>query len=549
MPEFENATLYDHYTAQGMLLMNLHNPSLNFQGYADTSTATPSHVENNGWICSETGTVFGISANKGQIIRDTGSAFVAEDIEISANAHRYIDPKAILANHKLTDYTYDTGVTVPTQNITPHWGRGFNCAYYAGEYSRLYFLLNTEDTNANGGYLYRINYYDYDTNSFGTSQEINFEQPGGGSPSHESITMDITKSGYIVIVHGCGLNRDDPNAFPEEIYRSDNPEDITSFSKVTDVGALGETDIGSSYNSIMGTEKTLVATYPNMNYRNAMISDDEGATWSMYTIYDLVNSDYWSYASFIKDGNNGIFMILTHKDNTDGVNSYPKVSLLYTKDGYTWGNIVYYMTEGKKGFCKKIDNEGYINESELINNCMIINDGWYNESGEAPFHLAMDGAISSNGNVVLLMTHGTHNSLTSESSIDNISISRYDEKNETWIHNYIQTVGGIGNMGALGDTPYGLFHGMIFPSGIYDTTMDFLIALRDGSGILQWYWFRTGDGGKTYRKIKQLTNYTTSEQSWLNYSPTIHNYQGFVVFLSDNGNTDLKLLRFDKRLR
>ncbi len=64
-------------------LLRLHNPDLTFQGFADTSTTTPTHVENQAWIIIESGTIFGIDdCEQGQVIYSDGSAYVVESIAI-----------------------------------------------------------------------------------------------------------------------------------------------------------------------------------------------------------------------------------------------------------------------------------------------------------------------------------------------------------------------------------------------------------------------------------------------------------------------------------
>lgn len=79
----------DENTAKGKILTMVHNSALTFSGFADTSTATPgSHVANNAWIVTETGTIFGIAATIGQIIVDNGSVYVSQNISptVSDNA-------------------------------------------------------------------------------------------------------------------------------------------------------------------------------------------------------------------------------------------------------------------------------------------------------------------------------------------------------------------------------------------------------------------------------------------------------------------------------
>lgn len=65
-------------------ILRLHNPALNFQGFAVPNLSTPgSHVLNNAWIVTESGTIFGISAVRGQIIRDDGTNYRTEEVDVS----------------------------------------------------------------------------------------------------------------------------------------------------------------------------------------------------------------------------------------------------------------------------------------------------------------------------------------------------------------------------------------------------------------------------------------------------------------------------------
>lgn len=71
-----------YITADAIQAMKLFNPALLFQGFANTSTATPgSHTLNHAWVVTETGTVFGIEAIKGQLIYDDGTNFITANYE------------------------------------------------------------------------------------------------------------------------------------------------------------------------------------------------------------------------------------------------------------------------------------------------------------------------------------------------------------------------------------------------------------------------------------------------------------------------------------
>ena len=67
-----------NYESEAVQLIRLHNPSFIFQGFADSNTTTPAHGANKAWIVTETGTVFGKTVTKGQIIYSNGTIFVVE---------------------------------------------------------------------------------------------------------------------------------------------------------------------------------------------------------------------------------------------------------------------------------------------------------------------------------------------------------------------------------------------------------------------------------------------------------------------------------------
>lgn len=67
---------------EAILLVKQHNHNYLFSGFVKTSTSTPTHAANKAYVCVESGTVLGITARKGQIIKDDGSSFVAENLKL-----------------------------------------------------------------------------------------------------------------------------------------------------------------------------------------------------------------------------------------------------------------------------------------------------------------------------------------------------------------------------------------------------------------------------------------------------------------------------------
>jgi hypothetical protein len=66
--------------AMAIEILRAHNPDYVFSGFVNTSTPTPTKALNKAYIATVTGTIFGISVTKGQVIWDNGVAFKAENI-------------------------------------------------------------------------------------------------------------------------------------------------------------------------------------------------------------------------------------------------------------------------------------------------------------------------------------------------------------------------------------------------------------------------------------------------------------------------------------
>ena len=71
-------SIIKNYGSEAVQLLRLHNPSFIFQGFADSNTTTPAHGANKAWIVTESGTVFGKTVTKGQIIYSNGTIFIVE---------------------------------------------------------------------------------------------------------------------------------------------------------------------------------------------------------------------------------------------------------------------------------------------------------------------------------------------------------------------------------------------------------------------------------------------------------------------------------------
>lgn len=72
-------------------IVRLHDPDLICEGYASPSLGTPSTlVANSAWLCATSGTIFGISAQSGQIIICDGTDFYVENMTTNPGALKLV---------------------------------------------------------------------------------------------------------------------------------------------------------------------------------------------------------------------------------------------------------------------------------------------------------------------------------------------------------------------------------------------------------------------------------------------------------------------------
>lgn len=92
-------------------LVKKYSSVLVFSGFADTSTATPSHTSYKAYIAIENGTIFGVSVKKGQIIIDDGTDFIPVHIDdktifpFEQKSYNKLDPNRTIPDHYLHNTT------------------------------------------------------------------------------------------------------------------------------------------------------------------------------------------------------------------------------------------------------------------------------------------------------------------------------------------------------------------------------------------------------------------------------------------------------------
>lgn len=71
-------TVFEMSETQAIQLLHKHNPTLVFSGFAKVGDSTPAHSANKAYIATESGTVYGETVLKGQLIIDDGTVFSVE---------------------------------------------------------------------------------------------------------------------------------------------------------------------------------------------------------------------------------------------------------------------------------------------------------------------------------------------------------------------------------------------------------------------------------------------------------------------------------------
>jgi hypothetical protein len=154
--------------AQAVQLLQVHNQNLVFSGFVDVSTAIPDHTLNKAYISSVTGTVLGIAVNKGEVIKDTGTTFIAEKFYKTQNQYSFINYDQInlyiseinISSHIATDNIYiaSFSISASTNNITIYFyksGVYIGRVYYRDGINRFGQVLKIEATGGSGlsGYV------------------------------------------------------------------------------------------------------------------------------------------------------------------------------------------------------------------------------------------------------------------------------------------------------------------------------------------------------------------------------------------------------------
>lgn len=523
--------LYKGDKAQAVELLYLHDPSLNFQDFVDTTTATPSHVANNAYVAIEDGNIFGLSVSQGDIIRDDGTNFSKESIAIyeKVESESSPDPKIFLKDNSLTQFTPADTLHYPViENASTH---GMVSDYYCGQYNRTYFIYKTSTVDGTGGeYQRKIEYYDHDSGSFGGSP-VEVDLGLTGADTHVNIVMVISKSGYILLA----ATGDDTEY---RVYRSDSPEDISSFSKVTDASDLGY-DTFNNYADIRLCKDKIIGVHrESLEGQHVVVSDDEGETWSHNQLL-MLNTDHWAYAtSILCEPEQGYFRkvsVQNHEDTGDGGSlNVAKTGILWTDDGVTWGNMEYYSTNKKRGYSKNISTEGSITESEFLQYYTAVDLDYGDETNGYPHYSSYPGIVTLDGSVVMVGGFGKRDYSAGTTTFDYVRTYIWNKDTLSWSYNDVATT----------TLPFEGNQGLILPTGKTRNEFDMFCKQNDGT-YDQFKQYRTSDGGQNFVKIRDLTSFTANANS-VSCTQQFVSRQGIMIFIENDGD-ELHVYKFDRK--
>ena len=347
--------------------------------------------------------------------------------------------------------------------------------YYKGVYNRLYFVtysyrrdaLSTVRSAPGNLTWTAVWYYDLDNNYFSDYTLITHNYPTS-TDGHDQSSLIVTDDGYILI----GREQLQPSLVhnsPIDIYRSDNPEDISSFSLITTLTNPGSD--GYCYPNIIKnqTEDKLHILlrgnggrdHGHLCYAN---STDNGLTWSnLDSTSDITSEiayctnivgsglDWYFYTNMLKGSReNGIGIIGVLNEGPNGTSPDGTLAdsrnkflmYLYTSDGITWGNSSY--QHGLSGsFSKNILTSGPITPNELLVNCLIV------RCDTTPYvsYTVRETSMGTDGTPYVLysIVNRYDSALNPDySTKDNVSIGTYisyfDTSTNSWITNDISGI-------------------------------------------------------------------------------------------------------------
>jgi hypothetical protein len=299
----------------------------------------------------------------------------------------------------------DLGLAITNRN-----DYGWQAYFYSGTYNRTYVVFMGD--RADSPMYNYIFYYDHDTGLFSDYEIVTSSASG---ELHLHATMVIDDEGYI---YTCVESSHNSSI---KIYKSDNPEDITSFTQIN-------TLTGSyAYPRMDFTENgRLVIIARNGFYKLTLAySDDKG---SSFTVTDLTtqfnpSDEFWMYAvSVYARKEQGIHILLNYRANDAADRGYPNLYHFYSKDGINWGDAVHFQTNGESGFMKDVSSAPITKEEADHNYAVILEEGDYSNLNHAG-----GATLDESGNIYITVATGNYNQTP---NLDGHFIYRFN--NTTW---------------------------------------------------------------------------------------------------------------------
>jgi hypothetical protein len=260
--------------------------------------------------------------------------------------------------------------------INRNTGLSGAAATYRGKYNRTYFAYY-EDTNIEAF----VNYYDHDTQTFGTPVSWGIPRSGAQDP-HAYPEIIVTPKGHILLVQEqlTGTAAINNHNSPHWVRRSTNPEDISSYVE------SGPLSYYTSYPNLAIIGDTIHWTMRHQDHERIgyMFSDDDGQNWkrwdgtpvadnndAMDIMVDLVNDNDWAY-NWITRAEGYMIKTINHVNHSPNF-AYPASYIIFSKDGRTWGNYEW-MVGAAGAWSKDVPATSAITAAELQTNALAAGD-------------------------------------------------------------------------------------------------------------------------------------------------------------------------------
>lgn len=312
--------------------------------------------------------------------------------------------------------------------------------YFEDTYRRVYFVyfegrLDTKGDARGGGREARtwLSYYDIDTKMF--AEEVTFtEQFPDSDDLHNMPTVIVADSGHIIVIKE-SLKPSGGHNSAMEIWRSNSSEDISAFTKVT------ELDYELAYPQIFKITDGTIFLYcrerigGEERYNAIFKSEDDGANWtSLEDVSDtktqVVNYDtagYFAYPrSMMSSRAQGINIILNPDIGVSG--NYESISFMHSDDGITWENARQFV-EGSGGYSHNILTEGVLDRSDIDTNYLV--DGPIGNPTDY-YLLCQNGCLTPDG-IPYIVSVYYEAANTALNRLSNLYLYYYDSITHAWI--------------------------------------------------------------------------------------------------------------------